>query len=73
VRLIEIVGEAAARTSGEARAEIPDLPWPAIVGMRNRLIHGYYDVDLDGVWATLTDDLPPLIAVIERHLARGGE
>jgi uncharacterized protein with HEPN domain len=68
VRLIEIVGEAAARVSPGARVELPAIPWPAIVGMRNRLIHGYHDVNLDLVWATLTDDLPPLIAELERFL-----
>jgi uncharacterized protein with HEPN domain len=41
--------------------------------MRNRLIHGYHDVNLDVVWATLSDDFPPMIAVLERHLARGSE
>jgi uncharacterized protein with HEPN domain len=47
---------------------VPTLPWSAIVGMRNRLIHGYHDVDLDVVWVTLTDDLPPLIAQLEAVL-----
>jgi uncharacterized protein with HEPN domain len=68
VRLIEIIGEAAARVSPGGRAALPDLPWPAIIGMRNRLVHGYYDVDLDVVWHTLTDDLPPLIEQLERHV-----
>lgn len=70
VRLIEIVGEAASRVTPETRAALPTLPWSAIVGMRNRLIHGYYDVDLDLVWATLTDDLPPLITQLETFLRR---
>lgn len=69
VRLIEIVGEAAARVSPATRKELPALPWPAIIGMRNRLIHGYYDVDLDRVWDTLTYDLPPMAAELERCLA----
>lgn len=73
VRLIEIVGEAAARISRETQAEIPQLPWAAIIGMRNRLVHGYLDVDLDLVWSTLTDDLPPLIPVLERTLTSVGE
>jgi uncharacterized protein with HEPN domain len=68
VRLVEIVGEAASRVTAETRAAVPMLPWSAIVGMRNRLIHGYYDVDLDVVWATLTDDLPRLIAQLEAVL-----
>jgi uncharacterized protein with HEPN domain len=70
VRLIEIVGEAAARVSPDARAELAELPWPAMIGMRNRLVHGYYDVDMDRVWDTLVHDLPPLVAVLERHLSQ---
>ena len=47
---------------------MPDIDWRAIVGMRHRLIHEYYDVNLDIVWSTITDDLPPLIATLERIL-----
>lgn len=61
VRDIEIIGEAAANVSAETQAACPGLPWPSIVGMRNRLIHAYFDVDLDRVWETITDDLPILI------------
>ena len=66
VRLIEIIGEAAARVSSEAKAEHPQIPWSPITGMRNRLIHGYDSIDHDALWDTLTDDLPPLIAVLEQ-------
>jgi uncharacterized protein with HEPN domain len=69
VRCIEILGEAAAKVSDETRAACPALPWPAIVGMRNRLIHAYFDVDLDRVWDTVVDDLPPLVAALEAALA----
>ena len=68
VRLLEIIGEAAARVTPETRVAIPDLPWAAMVAMRNRLVHGYYDVDVDVVWHTLTTDLPPLIAALESHV-----
>lgn len=61
VKLIEIVGEASLKLSDEARAELPDLPWPDIAGMRHRLIHAYYDIDFDRVWDTVLDDLPPLV------------
>ena len=60
-RLLEIVGEAAARVSQETRNNQPAIPWAAIVGLRNRLIHGYDDVDLDIMWTIVRDDLPPLI------------
>lgn len=66
VRLVEIVGEAGARVSKEERAKHPEIPWDDVVGMRNRLIHGYEMVDLEILWDTVTDDLPPLIAVLER-------
>jgi len=69
VRLREIVGEAAARTSAETRRSLPDLPWFEIVGLRNRVIHGYDDVDHDIVWETVVSDLPLLIEGLERHLS----
>ncbi len=61
VKCVEIIGEAAARISREGKAECPHIPWPPIVAMRNRLVHVYFDVDLDQIWKALTDDLPPLI------------
>lgn len=65
VKSIEIVGEAASRVSQEMQARHPHIPWADIVAMRNRLIHAYFDVDLDRVWDTVTDDLPPLITALE--------
>jgi uncharacterized protein with HEPN domain len=65
VRCIEIVGEAASRVSGETQALAPHIPWQDIVGMRNRLIHAYFDIDLDRVWDTVLDDPPSLIAQLE--------
>lgn len=60
VRAIEVVGEAAARVSDGGRAEMPSVPWNAIIGMRNRLIHAYFDVDRDILWTTVTEALPAL-------------
>jgi uncharacterized protein with HEPN domain len=60
VRAVEIVGEAAAKVSAEGRAELPDVRWSSIVGMRNRLIHGYFAVDLDILWQTVTGALATL-------------
>ena len=65
LRSIEVIGEAAAQTTKESQAAHPDIPWPKIIAMRNRLIHAYFDVDLDRVWDTVVDDLPPLIAALE--------
>ena len=67
-RGLEIVGEAANQVSEAARAACPELPWPLIVGMRHRLIHAYFDVNLDQVWDTITHDLPSLVAALERLL-----
>lgn len=60
VRLLEIVGEAARRVSPETRAIAPEIPWRQIAGTRDRLIHGYDDVDLDIVWTIVTRELRPL-------------
>jgi uncharacterized protein with HEPN domain len=57
--------EAAAKVSTETRATYPAIPWADIVGMRNRLIHGYFDIDLDLVWNTVTGDLDPLLRQLE--------
>ncbi|MBN2377329.1 MAG: DUF86 domain-containing protein [Sedimentisphaerales bacterium] len=61
VRLLEIIGEAARGISEEFRQEHAELPWKKMVGMRDRLIHGYYDINLDVVWETVQEDLPDLI------------
>jgi uncharacterized protein with HEPN domain len=65
VRLLEIVGEAASRVPKEECAKYPEIPWPEIVGLRNRLIHGYDAVDLDILWQIIVHDLPPLITTLE--------
>ena len=65
VRLLEIIGEAARGISQEFRQQHPNLPWKSIIGMRDRLIHGYFDVNLDVVWQTATEDLPGLVAQME--------
>jgi len=66
IRRLEIIGEAARRVSDQTRAMFPYLPWNAMMNMRNVLIHEYDDVDLPIVWDTVQNDLPPLIAALER-------
>lgn len=61
-RLVEIVGEAAARISAEGRTRWPAIPWAEVVGLRNRLIHGYDSVDPDILWTIIADDLPVFVA-----------
>ena len=68
VRLVEIVGEAAARVSPEAQEQFPSIPWQQARGMRNRLIHGYDKVDLTVLWDTIQDDLPALIVQLREAL-----
>ena len=65
-KCIEIVGEAASRVSIDVREAHPEIPWPSIIGMRNRLVHVYFDVDAELVFETVRDELPPLIDNIER-------
>ena len=69
IHLIEIIGEAARTVSGELRDRYPGVPWDLIIGTRNRLSHGYIDVDLDVIWAIVTKDLPPLIGQLEQLIA----
>ena len=66
VRLLEIVGEAASRVPVSERAQYSAIPWMQIVGLRNRLIHGYDNVDFDILWEIVCQDLPPLIAELEK-------
>ncbi len=66
--LIELIGEAASRFPSELQKDYPDIPLQKIVGMRNRLIHGYEYVDYDILWDTISHDLPPLLSSLERIL-----
>jgi uncharacterized protein with HEPN domain len=60
-RAVELIGEAASRLPAEYRAAHPQIPWSVIIGMRNRLIHGYFDVDLNILWETASRDISSLI------------
>jgi uncharacterized protein with HEPN domain len=68
VRLLEIIGEAASRVPQAERFRHSDIPWAPIISMRNHLIHGYGRVNLDIVWQVAIQDLPPLIAALEKVL-----
>ncbi|MCY4187202.1 MAG: DUF86 domain-containing protein [Bryobacterales bacterium] len=61
LKSVEIVGEAAVQVSEDTKRINLDIPWQEIVGMRNRLVHGYFDIDLPVVWDTVRHDLPDLI------------
>jgi len=73
VKDIEIIGEAANKVSRETKIKYPAIPWLDIINMRNRLIHAYFDIDLEIVWDTVTKDLPPLMIEIEKIVRSEGE
>ena len=64
-KAIEVPGEAARLVSEAVRGAHPEIPWSQIAGMRNRMIHEYFRIDLPTVWQTVRDDIPPLIAQLE--------
>ena len=70
IRQIEIMGEATKRLSSKTKELEPDIPWRDIAGMRDKLIHDYFGVDIERVWLTVTDDLPELASKITALLSR---
>ena len=68
IKDLEIIGEAANKISFEVQKQNSGIRWQDIIGMRNRLIHGYFDINLDIVWSTVTKDLPSLKAELEKLL-----
>lgn len=72
VRLMEIVGEAAARVPEEFREQHPQVPWRDMADLRNRLIHGYDSINHDILWAIVKGELPPLVTQLESIITREG-
>ena len=68
VRNLQIIGEAARGLPAEVRVRAPSIEWPKVVGMRNVLVHGYFDIDTGIVWDAATQDLPVLKSGIEALL-----
>lgn len=68
VKCVEIIGEAASRVSDELRDSTPQIPWRKIVAMRNRLIHGYFDINSKIIWRTVSEEIPELIAPLKELL-----
>jgi uncharacterized protein with HEPN domain len=64
-KLVEIVGEAAKQMTDESRNAMPGVPWTSAARMRDRLVHHYFDIDLDVLWTTVTDDLPAMLQALE--------
>jgi uncharacterized protein with HEPN domain len=69
VQAVGVIGEAASRLTPELRARYPDVPWGTMIGMRNRLVHGYFEINYLLVWDTVNDDLPGLIDRMEEIVA----
>ncbi len=70
VRLLEIIGEAANGISQEMRDKYPQIAWRQMTSMRNRLIHGYFDVNPELVWENVTGELPPLMIQLQEAIEK---
>lgn len=68
VRLIEIIGEAANNISPYCQNSYPQIPWREIIGMRNRIVHAYFDVDLNVIWQVIKSDLPELLRWVNQAI-----
>lgn len=73
MRNIQIIGEAASRTSKPFRERTPHLEWPKIIGMRHRLVHDYFEIEENIIWRVVSDHLPPLAEDLKNVLAGGVE
>jgi uncharacterized protein with HEPN domain len=69
LQLIQRLGEAASRLTADFRAAHPEFPWTEMIGLRNRIVHSYDDVDPDIIWQVASADVEPVIAALERVLA----
>jgi uncharacterized protein with HEPN domain len=72
VRLIEIIGEAASKISKQKQEQYPEIAWSEIIGMRNRIVHAYFDINTAVVWRTIIEDLPILVTQLNVVLTREG-
>jgi len=70
VKAVEIIGEAASVLDASVREAVPDVPWPKIIAMRHRLVHAYFDIDLEIVWATCTKAVPQLERQLHEFINR---
>ena len=61
MELLQLLGEAASKVSDEVKKQSPDIPWAQAKLLRNRLIHGYDDIDYRQLWEGLEDDIPPML------------
>jgi hypothetical protein len=73
IRNLEVVGEAAKNVPEEIRQKYPQIPWKEVAGMRDRLIHAYFGVDLEIVWQTIVSDLPKLESELVKIIKKEGQ
>jgi uncharacterized protein with HEPN domain len=69
IRELLLIGEAANAVSLDTQKRLPHIPWREIIGMRNQLIHGYFDISYKIIWSTVTEDIPSLIVTLESATA----
>lgn len=69
VHAVQVLGEAASKVTPDTRIAHADIPWAAIVGMRNRLVHAYFDVDTELVWVAATQEIPALLQRLKAVVA----
>ena len=69
IHAVLIVLEAASQVSAATRAETPQIAWAPMIGMRNRVVHAYFDIDLDTIWSTVHEDFPPLLTALRQLTA----
>lgn len=67
-RAIEILGEAASKITADTRQSLAQIPWEPIVGMRNRLVHAYFDINFNIIWKTATEEIPKLLPLLRAAL-----
>ena len=68
---IEIIGEAANQISESARSKLENIPWQDIIGMRHRMVHAYFEINLDILWQTVRSDLPHLLETLKQYVDEG--
>jgi uncharacterized protein with HEPN domain len=68
IRSLEIIGEASKKVSQEIKENNKNIPWKEMAGMRDKMIHGYFDLDLVTIWETVNKDIPPLKPLFENLL-----
>ncbi|MEN3185655.1 MAG: DUF86 domain-containing protein [Atribacterota bacterium] len=68
LRCIEVIGEASKNIPQEVRQKYPSIPWRDMAGMRDKIIHGYFQVDLESVWLVVRDDIPVLKPLLQKVL-----